>query len=87
MSRKDTALQLDSDSVSISPKKHILKSFRRKVQKSFDQNANTTNYSNNSGGMPPFKDPEKELKNITNELKSEDWQTSYEALTKLRRII
>ena len=46
----------------------------------------TTNYSNDDA-FPPFQDPIKQLKNMVNELKSQDWQVSNEGLNKLRRII
>ena len=45
----------------------------------------TTNYSNDDA-FPPFHEPQKELKNIMAELKSDDWQISNDALTKMRRI-
>jgi hypothetical protein len=37
--------------------------------------------------FPPFGDPNKELKALQIEIKSEDWQVSNEALNKLRRMV
>lgn len=54
-----------------STKKQILKSFRKK---NYDYNK-STQYSafssNNTTALPPFNDPEKELKNIMIEIRSE----------------
>jgi hypothetical protein len=59
---------------------------RRRGQKSIESRLSTTNYSNDDG-LPPFHDPNKELKLTLLELKSDDWQIANEALTKMRRFI
>lgn len=47
----------------------------------------TVNYSLDQDTLKPFNDPDKELKNLINELKSDDWQIAFDSINKLRRII
>ena len=37
--------------------------------------------------LQPLREPEKEMRNILNELRSSDWKTQFEATNKLRRLI
>ena len=61
---------------------------RRRTNKSIESRLSTTNYSTNGDAfMKPFQDPQKQLKNIMTELKSDDWQISNEAINKLRRML
>jgi len=37
--------------------------------------------------LQPLRDPEREMKNILNDLKTNDWKVQFEATNKLRRLI
>jgi hypothetical protein len=85
-SHPDLSSLTDDETSSVKKKTFgTARQLRRRGNKSLESRLSTTNYSNDDT-FPPFYEPQKELKLIIEELKSDDWQISNEALTKMRRI-
>lgn len=61
----------------------MLKSFRKKIIRNMDSK---TEYATRDMLMP-FEHSDREFRLVMEQLKSEEWQVSFEALNKLRRII
>ena len=67
-------------------RKKPLKNFKRKLQRTLESKL-VTNYTSEAEQLRPVNDPEKELRTIQGDIRSDDWQTAFDALTKLRRIV